>query len=456
MRTTASKSKKETLDGRFSLEETFLATPDKVALKSALIRGVDRTSDEPVVLKYWEKTGTAIDADLRELWRHEMRQSERVRAFPRADEVIVEATGSGEVSDAFYLVMAGDLAPLDHATRFVRNDFWLKALQAPRQRLILWGNVRRLALALGAVHGQGLVHGRLDRRAIFTAGAATQADFRLGGFEFCLRIAEVEQAPLAAIARSRAVGSVVFSFLDDWRALGLVAADLLGLDPDRLDDEEPAFIDGRSSLDLRAAEVDLLRALMRPERNRVLDASFVMGRVDAILNELEAEALADNGRYVLALRLGEVSKLSAALAKASGDAFDVDDADAQVDFVRADIETGAELTRTARGDLFLVTETLAYSLQPYRQAGSAETWAVASTNMARARGELQLGRGQTIDVPAHRIELTRFGAAGRRLQELRSDALDWSAAFETDETANDPTIVVRRGLLLAMIAFRSS
>ena len=137
MRTSPSKSKRETLDDRFSLEETYLATPDKAALKSALIRGVDRKSNEPVVLKYWDKTGSAIDADLRELWRHEMRQSERVRAFPRADEVIVEATGSGEVSDAFYLVMAGDLAPLDHATRSIRNDFWLKALQAPRPRRIL-------------------------------------------------------------------------------------------------------------------------------------------------------------------------------------------------------------------------------------------------------------------------------------------------------------------------------
>jgi hypothetical protein len=45
--------------------------------------------------------------------------------------------------------------------------------------VILWKNLRRLAEALGAVHGQGLVHGRIDTRSIYAAGAATEADFRL-------------------------------------------------------------------------------------------------------------------------------------------------------------------------------------------------------------------------------------------------------------------------------------
>jgi phage head maturation protease len=84
------KRQPDTLAKRFELEEAFLSSPNTAALKSAVIRAVDRRNGEPVILKYWEKTGTAVDADFRELWRHEMRQSERVRAFPRADEVVVE------------------------------------------------------------------------------------------------------------------------------------------------------------------------------------------------------------------------------------------------------------------------------------------------------------------------------------------------------------------------------
>lgn len=75
-----------------------------------------------------------------------------MRAFPRADEVVVEVLGFGETDDAFYITMPSDVAPLAFASRFVRPDHWLRALQGPRQRVLLWKNLRRLAEALGAVH----------------------------------------------------------------------------------------------------------------------------------------------------------------------------------------------------------------------------------------------------------------------------------------------------------------
>ncbi|PPQ19406.1 hypothetical protein CV770_10385 [Bradyrhizobium sp. AC87j1] len=451
MQSRNAKRQLDTLEQRFELDETFLSSPNTAALKSAVIRATDRRTGDPVVLKYWAKTGTVVDADFRELWRHEMRQSERVRAFPRGNEVVVEVLASGESDDAFYIAMPSDVAPLEHASRFVRPDHWLRSLHGPRQRVLLWKNLRRLAEALGAVHGQGLVHGRIDGRAVYSTGAATTPDFRLGGFEFCLRVAELNKAPLHVIAKSRPVGSVIFSFLDDWRALGKVIAHLIGLDANKLDEEDIPFIEGRAKIDLRASEIDLIRLLFEPERNRILDAATVTNRVDAILNELDAEAFADNGRYVLAFRLGQTSRLSAILNEASGDTFDTDDAESQLDFIRADLETGASLTRTARGDLLLMTESLVYDLQPLRVAGSDETWNVASCNNARFRGDVHLGRRETTDLPAHRIEIIRFAAASRRLNELRSDALDWSAAFDMTPD-DDPTLTVRRGLLLAQIA----
>jgi len=122
-------------------------------------------------------------------------------------------------------------------------------------------NLRRLAEVLGAVHGQGLVQGRIDGRAVYYTGAATTPDFRLGGFEFCLRVAELNKAPLRVIAKSRPVGSVIFSFLDDWRALGKVMADLIGLDADKLDEEEIQFVEGRTKIDLRASEFERAQRL---------------------------------------------------------------------------------------------------------------------------------------------------------------------------------------------------
>lgn len=195
----------------------------------------------------------------------------------------------------------------------------------------------------------------------------------------------------------------------------------------------------------------MVRLLFEPERNRILDAAAVTRRTDIIVQELEAESRHDGGRYVLALRLGQKSRLSATLNEASGDAFDADDANSQINFVRADLETGASLTRTQRGDLLLITENLVYDLQPLAAAGLDETWNVASCNSARFRSGVHLGRRTSLDIPAQRIEIVRFAAAPHRLGALRSDALDWSAAFEA-APGDDPTLVVRRGLLLAQIA----
>jgi len=97
-----------TLAARFDLKEQFFSVPDSAALKSGLIGAHDRLRDEPVLVKYWSKTGTSIDGDLREMWRHEMRQAERARAYPGADDVLVEFE-HGETADAFFLAMPGEI-----------------------------------------------------------------------------------------------------------------------------------------------------------------------------------------------------------------------------------------------------------------------------------------------------------------------------------------------------------
>ena len=58
-------------------------------------------------------------------------------------------------------------------------------------------------------------------------------------------------------------------------------ADLIGL-ADKLDEEEIQFVEGHAKIDLRASEIDLIRLLFEPERNRIFDAATVTSRIDAI------------------------------------------------------------------------------------------------------------------------------------------------------------------------------
>src|SRR5262245_48066195 len=94
------------LDETFELEDDLLAIPDG-SWRPALARGKRRADNERVAVKYWNKTGTAIDSDLRELWLREMRSAERIRVRPHAAEVLVPVNETGEARDAFYLVMQG-------------------------------------------------------------------------------------------------------------------------------------------------------------------------------------------------------------------------------------------------------------------------------------------------------------------------------------------------------------
>jgi hypothetical protein len=440
----------EVLLDQFELDERFLSAPNTEALKSAVIHARDKREDLQVVLKYWQKTGSQVDNDLREIWRHEMRQVERVRAYPGADDVIVELLRYGETSDAFFVATPSDFAPLDHVARHARPDHWLNRLIAARARIVLWKNASRLAKALGAVHNQGLVFGRLDRTTVFTA-SASEADFRLGSFEWCVRISEIDKAPIGTFAKSRGT-PIILSFVDDWRALGRLLADLLGVDRKAFVKDEVIFTVGRPRIDLDAAEIDLLRWLVEPERHREIDAEVVINRIDGVLNELGVEALEDSSRYVLAIRVDDRSALTRVLRSAANDAFDSDDADAQIKYVIADLASGVELVRTPNGSLILMTEILGYSLQPMLQGGSNASWQIANCNHARFRKDILLGRYVSAILPAHRIEVIRQGRGERRLQELRSDALVWTGAFQETNGTDDPTTIVRRGLLLSQIS----
>jgi AAA domain len=443
------REKRPRLDELFDAGDTYLSAPDTAALKSGVVQAVHRRTGDPVLLKFWQKTGSEIDQDLSDIWRHEMRQADRVRAFPSADDVVVEVIEHGEASDAFYSAMAGEMTPLDHLSRYSRPNHWLRTLQSRRRRAILWQNAARIGKALGAVHNQGLIHGRLGAAAVFTSGSE-QPDFRLGGFEWCVRIAEADMAPIGSIAARRGT-PLILSFADDWQALGRLFADLVGLDRATLDDEEVQFKEGLLAFDLDPPEIDLVRWLVSRERHREIDSEVVVNKIDAVLREL-GQSSDDAEAYLLALRLGETSKLTACLRSVSGDAFDPDDREAQIEFVRSDLATGAELCRMASGGLVLFTQGLAYSLQAMRSPGASETWQGALCNHAIPRSEFPPGRRTITGLSAHLIEVIPFGAASARLGELRSDALDWHAAFGEKADPHERTAVIRRGLLLAQVA----
>jgi hypothetical protein len=161
------------------------AKPDVAAfhpLRPQMFNVEDCETGHEYGLKLWQKTGTDRDEDLRHIWRHEMRQVERVMATSGAHEVIVDIIEILEDSSYFGILLDHTGTPLDVLLQQVPQRHWLRDLDSARARVLLWCNAIQLTQALGLVHAQGLVHGRLDASAVMTEGADIP-DFRLANFE---------------------------------------------------------------------------------------------------------------------------------------------------------------------------------------------------------------------------------------------------------------------------------
>lgn len=98
--------KRPQLSERFEFVGDDAKAPgDPAILRAAVFPVYDRVAQIDRGLRVWRKTGAPIDADLRELWLHEMRQVRRLMASAGASEVIVDLIEMVEDDEEFGIVV---------------------------------------------------------------------------------------------------------------------------------------------------------------------------------------------------------------------------------------------------------------------------------------------------------------------------------------------------------------
>ena len=177
------KRSKIALEDRFDFIGDGVAVGERASLGSAIFNVEEKSTGAELSLKLWRKTGKAVDEDLRQLWLHEMRQVQRVMSYAGARDVVVDVMEFVEDDREFGVLLDRVGQPLSERRKRVSRQHWLRNLGGPRPRILFWNNVKRVVRALGIIHAQGLVHGRLAADVIMTEGA-DEPDFRLGGFEW--------------------------------------------------------------------------------------------------------------------------------------------------------------------------------------------------------------------------------------------------------------------------------
>ncbi|EFO33264.1 putative helicase protein ATP-binding [Roseibium sp. TrichSKD4] len=405
------------LSSRFEFDEDALVLGDPKTLRGTLWRVYDRKNGSAERrLRTWRKTNSDLDIELRSLWRHEMRQVSRIMRYRDAADVIVDIIEEVEDEDEFALLLADRGEPIKSAKQR-RNT-----ATAPRgaQRILIWQNLERVARALGILHDQAIVHGRLTHECIFTEGSSAP-DFRLSGFEWSVRLGvDTDDGPAAhSWSRFRAP----CSFYADWAALGNIAADLLCETANFSTYEE-------SGSQLTSSERRLLRLLISPRAIEPIDARIVVREITNVIEDLKRSA---GGRFGALVLFPSPAELSQAIADYLDDALDPDDFGAQLSWLEDDLSDEVRIIKTSSQTndrrCTLVTDTFRYTILPMH---GADSWQIGYL----AKIIRNDGRGTGTDEPevlGHPVQVfaNKKSAIDSR-RALWPSAIDWEMLTKTD------------------------
>lgn len=414
------------LDERFDMERGIRG--ERFRNASGLWMATDRADGEPYLLWLIEKTGAAVDRDVRRMLMDTLRRIRGVLARKSAREVLLEAIDLVEDDREIGIRLAGadgTLATLTGRSRRMLDD----AARTLSGRVSIWRQVARLVRALGHLHAADLVHGGIADSAVFTANIEP-LELRLGGYEGCVHVGSLGSGG-AGLLRP---GAVV-SHSHDWRDLGSIAARLL-------------LQGGSDSATLLPPEHRLLDRLRAPPHFAFIDGKALATEIEQLCSELER--VGSSGRYELVVAPGrdllrrDVPALTQGLIPAA-------DADALLAFIQDDLTADAPLARRrpgrSDGTIRVFSQRAVYDIRP---ATADER--IGSITGCRVRGA---GDGAiNADLIDARIHVARNPHEARdRVARTSRGAMAWaSVGADNAMTPNAVDLVEWHALILIEVA----
>lgn len=424
----------KTVLSRYSIEDHLNSEP-QVDGAPALYSGFDLGSGASVLVKFWPRR-RGVDGDLLLLWRSELRQMQHLGGLPGVKEYLTPMHDAGVDDDGFYLILGvGDMRPLDWQQQRPRKQNTLSMKQTVRK--LLWSNLRRIATGLGILHSQGLIHRNVTEASIFTE-FENKPDYRLGGFEWNIRLNSFGSDVLPTITKTSVEASA--SFQQDWQAFAQLALRLLKVKSDGLA-ASPSNDCASVAKILSFSERHILRKLIHPARNDRPDTELVVNQIDKIISEHATSS--SRNRFTLCFIYNH-QKVGPKLAQLlTDDGFshcDVTDVDAVIDFVGQDIFEAefVELRQEKPHDhrFAVIGQSYVYFLSKHAQYDwhFAQVSSVASRIPSAAKIRSRKVLPQETVLVKTPIELAR------QLVELRGEADCWDTVFEQDRADTETNV----------------
>jgi len=387
------------LDARFTFAEDSFARLTG-GWDSHLRTAVGVADGERYLLRLFKKTGTALDDDLRAIVARGLRRIRRVLSSRRARDVLVEVLETDEDQHELAIVMVDPGGPISGASHRRRTKEGRYLTSASRG--VFWRNMVRVAEALALCHDAGIVHGSVNLHSIFSH-RDDSVDYRLGGVEACVHIADGDLKGSGHLLRA----SAVISFRQDWIDLAAVAGTLLGLDGD----SPPALL---------SVERRMLERLGSPPQFQLFDGAVVLDELRNVVTELDRVGSSSEGELVL---YPSRSVVQSDLPALSSGTIPAADGAAIVQFVADDLlSSGVRLVPATQDTARLMTDLAVYNVRIMSDA-------VGMIEGAHQRRPNEWMHG-AVDI-VHRLHLSRNRAsAEERVQNLGPGAKRWRDLLE--------------------------
>ncbi|WP_233828877.1 DEAD/DEAH box helicase [Paraburkholderia sp. ZP32-5] len=248
------------------------------------------------------------------------------------------------------------------------------------------------------------------------------------------------------------------SFLQDWFAFGLLAADLVGIGHQRLlDATVPAY---EIAEHLTIEEARLLRGLVQLLPLTPMNGETVAAKIDNILHGLAAEVASRQAKLYLVVRLGISSPLTERIRQESDLEVEASDIEAQLQFVRDDLSEAPTLIAIRHPEsndvqLAVRGRNLLYRLQEFKMPRSTtSTWDFAYCERVHDRGPAPVNLlGQRLLSPES-LEVLLLRDASERFPRLRGKLSSWEEyrlAFERESMPLSPEQTTHRALTLLQL-----
>lgn len=197
--------------------------------------------DAKYLIKVWPFEGDTPDEYKRALWDAELRTLYRVGSSPGAEEttLIIRDAGLDRDSTSFVMVLeargSDGYTPLSEALHHRATFGWLTNRDSLWRRE-LWRGLQRIAEGLQLLHDQNVLHRNLCAESVFVNPGVGPESFRLGGFEWSIRLGQpspgVPSAGWFTPPEFINVPGSGYRRDTDWYAFGMLAARcLLNVEP---------------------------------------------------------------------------------------------------------------------------------------------------------------------------------------------------------------------------------